>query len=307
MSHEDWLKHRQSGLGGSDVSACMGINPWKTPLDVMLDKTGPVQVLEQNSRMKAGHKLETVIAEYWEEATGRKSTNDHKIRIHPEHEFLIANVDRVITSHWDHLEIKPKSTGILEIKTAGYHSWKNWNGEIPQHYYCQLQHYLNVTGYEWGEFAVLVDGHEFHTIKFDRDDEFIELMTDKLVRFWNNYVLAGIEPPPSSEGDLKILYPSHIPEKQIEAEPNVVDLIDQLKAHKEIISASEKTKRECELELKTLMGDAEAIMSGESMLATWKQSKSRKHFDKKSLGSEHPDIIEKYTKEVPGNRVFLVK
>lgn len=322
MDHNTWLEHRQTGIGGSDVSSILGCNPWQTPLDVYNSKVGPVVSIEGNSRMIAGNKLENVIAEYWEEATGLKTKNDHKIRYHPEHDFLLANVDRVITVptpdnplHDDSVKLIEKSNwtninkglGILEVKTAGYHSYKNWNGAIPDYYYCQLQHYLNVTGYTWGEFAVLVDGHEFHRHSFDRDDEFIELMTRKLVDFWQHYVLAETPPPPTNDSDLKNLYPSHIPEKQINAEPNVVDLIEKLKAHKELIATTEKTKRECELELKKFMGDAEAIMFQDRALVTWRQGKARKHFDKKGLGQDQPDLLEKYTKEMPGNRTFLIK
>lgn len=38
MSKEEWLKHRQSGIGGSDASAVAGINPWKTAVQVYIDK-----------------------------------------------------------------------------------------------------------------------------------------------------------------------------------------------------------------------------------------------------------------------------
>ena len=62
-----------------------------------------------------------------------------------------------------------------------------------------------------------------------------------------------------------------------------------------------------ENELKTIMGDAEAIMHEDRALVTWRQGKPRKHFDKKGLGQEQPDLLEKYTKEMPGNRTFLVK
>lgn len=34
----EWLKTRQTGIGGSDVAAILGLSKWKTPLDVYNDK-----------------------------------------------------------------------------------------------------------------------------------------------------------------------------------------------------------------------------------------------------------------------------
>ena len=34
---EEWLKVRKLGLGGSDMSAVLGVNQWRSPLDVWLD------------------------------------------------------------------------------------------------------------------------------------------------------------------------------------------------------------------------------------------------------------------------------
>ena len=38
-TREEWLKVRKLGLGGSDMSAVLGVNQWRSPLDVWLDKT----------------------------------------------------------------------------------------------------------------------------------------------------------------------------------------------------------------------------------------------------------------------------
>mgnify|MGYP004003167303 CR=1 FL=1 len=300
LSHNEWLKERK--IGGSSVASILRCNPWATPLDAYNQLIDPIgSQIETNSRMIAGNKLEAVVMEYWTETTGKKAIQDNKIRIHPEHDFLRANMDGVILAN------EEEHTGVLEIKTTGSFTWKAWGGSIPEHYYCQLQHYLNVTGYSWGEFAVLVDGHEFHNIRFERDQEFIDLMTDQLVRFWNDHILAETPPEPSNENDLKTLYPSHIPEKTIEAVNGMSEQIEQLILLKEEIKLLTDSKKEMELRIKKEMGDAEAVMSGENMLVTWKQGKPKQMFNRKSFGADHPDLLNKYTNEKPGNRVFLTK
>ena len=300
MSREDWLKERK--IGGSSVASILGCNLWASPLDAYNELLDPLgNQIETNSRMIAGQKLESVIMEYWAESTGKKAIQDNKIRIHPEHDFLRANIDGLIVADDD------KNTGVLEIKTTGSYTYKNWDGAIPENYYCQLQHYLSVTGYGWGEFAVFVDGHEFHTMRFERDDEFIDLMTNKLVKFWTDHVLTKTPPEPTTESDLKALYPSHIPDKTIEAANGMDEQINQLILLKGEIKVLTDSKKEMELLIKKEMGDAEAIMQGDDILVTWKQGKERKTFDKKNFGIENPDILDKYTRTVAGNRTFLIK
>ena len=40
MSRDEWLKERTKGIGGSDVSTILGLNPYKTPLQLWEEKTG---------------------------------------------------------------------------------------------------------------------------------------------------------------------------------------------------------------------------------------------------------------------------
>ena len=34
LSREEWLKWRKSGIGGSDVSCLLGINKWKSEIEL---------------------------------------------------------------------------------------------------------------------------------------------------------------------------------------------------------------------------------------------------------------------------------
>ena len=39
MQRCDWLDARRKGIGGSDASVIAGVNKWKSPLDLWLEKT----------------------------------------------------------------------------------------------------------------------------------------------------------------------------------------------------------------------------------------------------------------------------
>ena len=55
------------------------------------------------------------------------------------------------------------------------------------------------------------------------------------------------------------------------------------------------------------MGEADTLMDGEKVLATWKQSKPTKNLDAKALAEAHPEIHEAFLREQDGNRRFLLK
>ena len=73
MNREEWLNERRSGIGGSDAAAVMGLNPWKSPLDVYLDKTGQLMESPDNPALYWGRVLEEVVAREYSLEPGPKS------------------------------------------------------------------------------------------------------------------------------------------------------------------------------------------------------------------------------------------
>ena len=47
LTREEWLDWRRRGIGGSDVSAIIGISPFRTARDIYYDKVG-IAAVEEN-------------------------------------------------------------------------------------------------------------------------------------------------------------------------------------------------------------------------------------------------------------------
>lgn len=298
MTKIEWLKARQAGIGGSDVAGILGLSKFKSPLDIYIEKTAeqPIEN-EDNEAMRAGRMLEDTVAKWFIEETGFITKRDNKIRIHKEKPYLIANVDRVILG-------QEKGPGILEIKTtSGFYASK-WETEIPEEYYLQLQHYLNVTGYKWGAVAVLIDGRHFKHYYFDRDEQLIQYMTEKLEDFWKNNVEKRV-PPAMTEKDVQNIKAE--PEKEIEAKEFVALMIEQIKNFKEKIAEYESKKVELETTIKIAMQDAEVMKYQGKVIATWKEKKGYEKLDNKKLKAEQPEIYSKYITITEPTRSFLIK
>ncbi len=301
MTKEEWLKARTKGIGGSDVAAILGWNKYKTALDVYNEKTSSEIIeTELTPKMKAGIMLEHVIAGWFEEETGLKVRKDNKIRIHKKYPFLIANIDRLIESNGD-----GPGSGVLEIKTTSGFIAKNWeDGDVPLTYYAQLQHYLGVTGFNYGYFAVLVDGYDLKLFRQERDDEYLDQVNERLANFWLNNVEQKVPPTPQSLAEITSSFPTATPAKEIKATNETLESLNQLIKIRSELKALEKLEEEKELEIKLAMQDSEILKDGERIVATWKNRTSSR-FDSKQFSKDHADLYSNYLNQT-NSRIFKV-
>lgn len=299
MDRESWLKTRQQGLGSSDAGAVLGFSPYKTPLDVYNEKISeePVET-PMNDAMEFGLKLEDVVAATYMERLGKRVLRDNKVRMHPEHPFMIANLDRVI------LPENGEGRGILEIKTASSFAVKQWETQIPLTYYAQVSHQMFVTGYRWGAFALLVDGRTFEVFPFTYDAEYVESQNEKLFSFWNDNVLARV-PPPAVVKDLEGM-PTKV-DGVIQATTEIIDVHSRLLSVREQEALIKAQREALETQIKEYLGIYEVLSYDGSAIATWKTSKPSMSFDAKKLQKEMPDIYAKYAQPKAGSRRFTIK
>ena len=304
MSKSEWLAARNKGIGGSDAAAVCGVSKYKTPLQLWQEKTGRVQPADigENSRVRAGNALEEVVAAWWQEETGMACRRDNKIRAAKDRPYLLANVDRVIQSNGD-------GPGILEIKTTSGWAMKAVREEgltVPMTWWCQLQHYFHVTGYAWGAFGVLMDGHEFEHIPVSRDDDFISALVEREIEFWERHVLADVPPEPVAESDILSLYPRS-QANAVEASAELAAQVRQLKEIKASISALEKEEANLSEAVKLALGGNDTLTADGKVIATWKSSKDGERFNARRFEAENPELFRQYFETVPGSRRFLVK
>ena len=195
-SREEWLEARKQGIGGSDAAAILGVDPYCSALEVYCDKIGIAVPQEDNEAMKWGRKLEPLVAEAYQEETGRE-LKDHGFNIWQGSEsFLIASQDREI--------IKPQ-TGHLEIKTSNYIKEGDLAEEIPIPWQVQYQHSLAATGLAWGGFAILLNARKLFWVDVERDNSFIEAMLEAEAKFWKRVQDHDPPAPDASESATKIL------------------------------------------------------------------------------------------------------
>lgn len=148
-SHEDWLEHRKNYIGGSDSSAILGLNPYKTNVDLWLEKTG--QTVPEDISDKPYVKYGTQ-AERYLRGLFRLDYPEYKVEYVENNMFLNSKYPFAHASLDGWLTDKDGRRGILEIKTTNIlqsQQKEHWNNRIPDNYYIQVLHYLMVTEFEF--------------------------------------------------------------------------------------------------------------------------------------------------------------
>ena len=294
-----WLDARREGIGGSDASVIVGLNRWKSPFQLWLEKTGTAEPedLSDNEYVYWGKVLEEAVAQRFCELTGKKVQRRGLLQM-DEYPFILASVDRMVVG---------ENAG-LECKTCNGFAAKEWeDDEVPAAYYVQCQHYMMVTGCDRWYIAVLIGGNRFVWKEIPRNDNEIDLLLEAEVDFWNK-VTTGTMPEVDGSESCKdalaaefrggVTEPLTLPE----AATVIVERIQELDTVKK---NTEEDIEHYKNQLRRIMGDYELGYAGDYKVS-WKSQAGRTNIDSKALKAKEPEIYAKYAKQGKPTRVLRI-
>ena len=298
---QEWLRERKNYLGGTDLSSIAGLNPYRTALDVYLDKTSDDIRCETSPAMRWGNLLEEAVAKAYSEDTGQTIEIEPNTIYHPSMKFLGANIDRWVGD----------KEYVLECKTAGFTRGKEWGEEgtdqIPESYLVQVAYYAAICAVPKVDIAVLIGGQDFRIYTYKRSKE----LEDKLIKiacnFWDNHIEKRIPPKCVSTRDTFNLFPQSN-YHEIVAESNIIEKLQELKGAKEEESRIQSTIEKLKTDIQEFMRDYDVLIDNNgNVIATWKNSTPRSFFDLKRFKDEAKDLYLKYSSYTKQSRVFLIK
>ena len=204
LSNRDkWLKARKNYIGGSDASAIVGMNPYKTNDDLWQEKTGKItpKDISDKSFVKYGNDAEPLLRELFKLDFPHFNVNyvENNMFINDRFPWAHASLDGWLTD-------ENGRKGILEIKTTEIlqsMQKEKWNQRIPDNYYIQVLHYLMVTEFDFAilkaQLKTVFDGVPYiqtkhYFIERSEVESDIEYLAKKELDFWQ-YINSGIKPP----------------------------------------------------------------------------------------------------------------
>ena len=298
LTREQWLAERRRGLGGSDAGAVLDINPYRSRVDVYLDKTGQAEDVASNELMYWGNVLEAVVADEFCKRTGKQVIRRNKILEHPKHPWMLGNVDRLVLN---------EDAG-LECKTANDHAAHRWgpdgSQEMPGEYVAQCAHYMAVTGRSKWYVAVLIGGNDFRWYELDRDPTLEAEMVEEMRAFWFDNVLARVAPEPREARDIEAIFPVD-DGSTVQGTVEIITAVRELKRVKAQLKEVDGRKESLETIIKGYMKDAQILLADGKKAATWKTSETTR-IDTTALKQEEPETAERFSRTTSSRR-FLVK
>ena len=195
----EWLKGRKDlhGIGGSDASSVLGLNPWRTNLQLWRIKTGREEApdISGKSYVQYGVKAEPKLRGMFQLDFG----DDYAVE-YMEHVILQNNEHPEMLYSPDGLLIDNEGRkGILEIKTTNvmssrdkekWYDWRTKQESLPDNYYIQVLHGLNVTSFDFVVlYAKLIYPDKsawYITRSFERDEvtDDLEHVKNEIIKFW---------------------------------------------------------------------------------------------------------------------------
>ncbi len=163
----EWLAMRQTGIGGSDAAAILGLSPFKTNTEVWEEKVG-LRVPEDISdkpQVKYGKEAEDLLFRLFSLDHPQYKCTQDKTTVY-RRGFMFASLDGELE------ELSTGRLGIYEGKTTEIHQRTElykWDRRVPDYYYAQVLHYLIVTARQFARLKA--------QIKLYEPDGNIELLT----------------------------------------------------------------------------------------------------------------------------------
>lgn len=273
-SRAAWLAARRYGVGASEVSVVLGINPYKSAYTLWAEKTGRIEPEEPGLAAAVGVALEPMIAGLYETQTGYTLEHEPFTMYHHPTAPLFATLDR--TAH------TPDGPRVVEIKSIGERAWQALKeGEASLAHLVQVQAQLACTGYQTGDLACLVGNRLFEVFPVARHEKLIAQIVRRVTEFWD--MVKADTPPTIDESDstahtLHRLHPNDSGES-IEANAEVLDAVRRLQETKDNIKGMEADAQLLENRIKAAMGNA-TFARGPGFTVTWK-TQERKGYEVK--------------------------
>ena len=271
QNQHQWLTERAKDVTSTEVSALFGLSPYLTEFELFHQKRDAVVVkIEPNERMKWGNRLESAIAQGAAEDMG---WNIAKLNV-----YMRDQAARIGSSFDFEIKSSANGPGILEVKNVDWVQYqKNWiddgngNIEAPEHIELQVQHQMEISGFEWCAIVALVGGNEQKIVLRNRDRDIGKSIREKTGEFWNR-VLQNQAPSADYTRDaefiIKQLRRDSVEGLVAEADAELENMIRDFEFIRKEVSDLEKIKEQRRAEILDRIGQASKVLTSFGSLST---------------------------------------
>ncbi|MEV2222664.1 YqaJ viral recombinase family protein [Nocardia vinacea] len=262
-----WHAARASGVGGSEISAVVGLSPWESRFALWHRKKDRLPGVAESNAMKWGTLLEPVVAaEYAENHVGPGySVTTGATYRHVDRPWQIANPDLLIWSDTGEL------VDGVEIKCPGLDFNEKWppsgSDAIPIYYRCQIAWYCDVMGLDSMILRALIGGNDPRTYRIRPTLEDREFLREEGGKFWHeleNDILPNLDSHLATYQALRELHPDIDRSVIVDVDAELADLWWSVQDQ---LDAAEAAHRAVRIELANRIGHGWKARCGDQNVA----------------------------------------
>lgn len=202
---------RSQGIGASEIAAVCGLDPRQDSYGLWLRKRGLVSDPEPTPRMRAGKKVERVIAELYAEENNRDfipspMTPDPSsdkgfvawidtTQVNPDRPFQVYTPDAFCG---DIRTPQIKYYFGLDCKNVAWDQQKHWGepgtDDVPEHILTQCHWSMSASELERWDVAAFFGGWDLRVFTVRKDAEIERILLAHAEDWWRRHMIEGIEP-----------------------------------------------------------------------------------------------------------------
>lgn len=198
---KEWLEQRKNKLTSSDAATALGINPYKKPIELLLEKCGAESSFEGNESTLHGQKYEDEAISKYEMLMSKvnhtfgmisfsdldpiRKENGYEKYIDKKYHFLGGSpdgisIDKIVTHDSVLSQVEVKCPLRRKIK----------HGQVPEYYYPQIQLNMFILDLEVTDFIEYIPNGlsgkklEFNLVRIYRDEDWFDKNFIILQNFW---------------------------------------------------------------------------------------------------------------------------
>lgn len=251
---------RSKGIGASEIAAIVGLDPRRGPFDIWAEKLGKVSPRDPDARMRAGKKMERVIAElYGEECSHPVKWLDVTMQ-NGKRPWQVYTPDAVTDYPAGEL------CWLIECKAVAYDQAHHWGepstDEIPTQYLTQCHWQMSASGFDRVDVAAFFGGFDLRVYTVRKDAEIEAALLEAGELFWKRHIVEGIEPEIGATETAARYLRERFPRPTAnlrEATPEELEMALEYRDADEVYKLAEKKRDTLKMQLAERIGDAEGI------------------------------------------------
>lgn len=223
MLTAEQLKLRRQGVGSSETAALVGLDPYRGERTIYLLKTEQAEPAADNIHTERGKFLEPSVLAWGSARTGLDFVRAETLRA-AAHPLVIATPDGIVPGR-----------AVAEIKCPSprtYHEWGDDEDDAPDRYVLQLVQEMFVADVPEG-FLIAFLGDDIRVYHYERDRALEDQIVQTIERFWCQYVVPRVMPPPdgskTTEEWIRKRFPKNTTGQMLTADQATEALLEELR------------------------------------------------------------------------------